>query len=64
MAYRITVYQLDSKKKERIIDCQIIQNRNEVEKFIEQCRALPKPCEITEKAPACFYVMEGVTYNE
>lgn len=60
MKFKITITQLDSKNKERIIDCAILDNRDEAEQFIKKCKALPKPYKIENKAPICFYEMEGV----
>ena len=42
MSFKITITQLDSKKKERIIDVKICETRDEAEKFIKECKSLPK----------------------
>jgi hypothetical protein len=60
--YKITITQLDSRGKERIIDCQIVETRDKAERFIKQCKALPKEYEPKLKAPTCFYAMEYI-YN-
>ena len=55
MKYKITITQLDSRGKERIIDCRIVDTRDEAEKFIKDSKALPKQYRPTAKAPTCFY---------
>ena len=55
MGFKIKITQLDSKGKERIIDCKIVETRDEAEEFIKNCKALPKEYKPTLKAPDCFY---------
>jgi hypothetical protein len=55
MRYKITITQLNSKGKEQIIDCRLIDTREEAEAFIKQSKALPKEYKPTRKAPDCFY---------
>jgi hypothetical protein len=55
MKYKITITQLNSKGKEQIIDCKILDTRDEAEQFIKNCKALPKEYKPTQKAPTCFY---------
>lgn len=53
--FKIKITQLDSKGKERIIDVKLCETRNEAERFIKDCNALPKEYKPTKKAPDCFY---------
>jgi hypothetical protein len=57
MKYKITITQLNSKGKEQIIDCKILDTRDQAEQFIKDCKALPKEYKPTTKAPSCFYEM-------
>ena len=57
MKFKVTITQLNSKGKEQIIDCKLIDTRDEAEQFIKDCKALPKEYRPTEKAPTCFYEM-------
>lgn len=56
--FKITITQLDSKSKERIIDVKLCETRDEAEKFIKDCKALPKEYRPTQKAPTCFFEKE------
>jgi hypothetical protein len=60
MKYKITITQLNSKGKEQIIDVMICETRDEAERFIKECKALPKVYKPREKAPTCFYEKELV----
>lgn len=53
--FKITITQLDSKKNERIIDVQLVETRNQAEKYIKECKALPREYKPNKKAPHCFY---------
>lgn len=55
MRYKITITQLNSRGKEQIIDCRLIDTREEAELFVKECKALPKEYKPTRKAPDCFY---------
>jgi hypothetical protein len=55
MKYKITITQLNSKGKEQIIDCRLVDTRQEAELFVKECKALPKEYRPTRKAPDCFY---------
>ena len=55
MKYKITITQLNSKGVEQIIDCQIVETREQAEEIIKNCKALPKEYRPEEKAPNCFY---------
>jgi hypothetical protein len=55
MKYKITITQLNSNGKEEIIDCQLVQTRDEAERIIKDCKALPREYKPTKKAPDCFY---------
>jgi hypothetical protein len=55
MKYKITITQLNSKGKEQIIDCRLVDTRQEAELFVKECKALPKEYRPTKKAPDCFY---------
>lgn len=57
MKFKVTITQLNSKGKEQIIDCKLIDTRDEAEQFIKDCKALPKEYKPTAKAPDCFYEM-------
>lgn len=56
--FKITITQLDSKSKEIIIDVKLCETRDEAEKFIKDCKALPKEYRPKEKAPICFFEKE------
>jgi hypothetical protein len=60
MKYKIIITQLDSKNKEKIIDCKIVDSRNEADLFIKNCKALPKEYKPTKKAPHCFCEMSSI----
>ena len=47
--FKITVYQLDSKKRERIIDIKTDLTRTEAEIFIKEHQAEPIPYEVGKK---------------
>lgn len=53
--FKITITQLDSKNKERIINVKLVNTRDEAELFIKECNALPKEYKPNRKAPDCFY---------
>jgi len=55
MKYKITITQLNSKGKEQIIDCRLVDTREEAELFVKECNVLPKEYRPTRKAPYCFY---------
>ena len=54
--FRITVYETNSKGKEKITDCQLFDSRAEAEEFITNHKATPKPYKYKVKKPD--YVME------
>lgn len=39
----------------QIIDCKLVETRQEAEQFIKDCKALPMEYKIKEKRPDCFY---------
>ena len=55
MKYKITITQLNLKGNEEIIDCQIVETREQAEEIIKNCKALPKEYRPKRKAPDCFY---------
>ena len=57
--YKITVFKLDSKGKEKIIDVEVFNTRQEAEQFISNYQAMPKPYK-WENKKLTHYVMEGV----
>ena len=50
MSFKIII-----KKKSQIIDCKIVETRDEAEAFIKQCKALPIEYKPDLKSPDCFY---------
>ena len=59
MKYKITITELNSKGKEQIIDCRILDTRDEAEQFIKSCKAIPREYKPTVKKPDCFYELSA-----
>jgi len=55
--YKITIYQVDSKGKERITKSETFTNRNDAEEFISHQKADIKPYKIPDKKQ--YYTMEA-----
>jgi len=56
--YRITVFKLDSKGKERIIKCEIFNNRFDAEEFISNQKSEIRPYKITDKKD--YHILEAL----
>lgn len=54
--FKITIFELDSKGRERITKCEVFNTRKEAEDFIVNQKAEPKPYKIPNDKP--FFVME------
>lgn len=55
MAFKIIIQKQNSKGKMQIIDCKLVETRQEAEQFIKECKALPMEYKIKEKRPDCFF---------
>ena len=58
MRYKITVYKLDSKGKERIVDCQVFNNRTDADNFLDKHPSEIKPYKIQDKNS--YHILEGL----
>lgn len=56
--YKITIYQVDSKGKERITKIETFTNRIDAEEFISNEKAEIRPYKIPNKKP--HYVMKAI----
>ena len=56
--YKITVFKLDSKGKERIIKCEIFNNRIDAEEFITNQQSDRRPYKINDKKT--YHILEGL----
>lgn len=57
--YKIEIWKLDSKSKERIVDLRIFDSRAEAEDFISSYKAEIKPYRIQSKTKN-YYQMDGI----
>ena len=55
MRFKVTITALNSKGREQIVDCRIIDTREEVKDFIKECKAIPKEYRPARKDTNCFY---------
>jgi len=56
--YRITIYKLDSKGKERIIECKTFDKRIDAETFISNQKSEIKPYKIRDKKD--YHILEAL----
>jgi hypothetical protein len=55
MRFKVTITALNSKGREQIVDCCILDTREEVKSFIQECRAIPKEYRPARGNTNCFY---------
>lgn len=48
MKIKITIYELDSKKRERITDVKTFENRIDAQNYLDNIQATPKPYKIMD----------------
>jgi len=56
--YKITVFKLDSKGKERIIKCEIFDNREDADTFLQNQKSDIRPYKITDKKD--YHILEAL----
>ena len=58
MKYKVTIYKLNSRKREQIVDCQIFDNRYDAEEFLAKQKSETKPYKINDKKS--YHILEAL----
>jgi|AntRauTorcE11897_2_1112592.scaffolds.fasta_scaffold18970_4 hypothetical protein len=58
LRYKITVFKLDSKGKERIIKCEIFDNREDADIFLQNQKSEIRPYKINNKKD--YHILEAL----